>query len=138
LELLPVLLIASLAAFLLSVYFIYGLGEGIEHVAIATVIAYILYAAGMMIVTARHLPTIRNLGSIIAKIFGPFLYVVAVAFILGDFFTLQGKSMGQCFIIVAAFCLFALPLLILVEKETRLLSHARAIMFGKMIDRGKT
>ena len=131
LELLPVLLIASLAAFLLSIFFIRGLGGNIEHVAIATVIAYVLYASGLMIVVARHLPKIRDLGLIITKIFGPFLYVVLVAFFLGDFFTLQGKSMGQCSVVFAAFCLFALPLLILVEKETRLLSHAKTIVLGK-------
>ena len=133
LQLLPILLFSALVAVSLCLFFIFGLKKNIEYVAVAIVISYVLYGFGMLMTAARHLPPIRGFKLIIVKIFGPFFYMLLTAVVLQTFFASRDISTAYFLEVFAVYLVFILPLMILVEKETRLLSHVKEIVISKFM-----
>ena len=127
----PITLFAAGISFAMNWYLLLVLHRGIEAVAWSTVLSSGIYFIGLFLLSARYLIPPREFLEFALKILGPFLYMLFGVWVLNHLMdgAFQWNRLGLALIASAGLCL---PLLVLMEGETHIISRCFAIVREKV------
>lgn len=126
----PVILFAAGVSFAMNWFLIKGLHHGIEAVALSMVFSSGIYFLGIFALAARFLLPLREFFGVTLKILIPFFYMVLGVKGL-DILITSELSWQRIAIALGVSSLLCVPLLVLLEKETKVISKCISIFKEK-------
>lgn len=127
----PIILFAAVVAFLTNWFLIKGLGRGIEAVAFSTVLSSGIYFLGIFMFAGHYLLSRKDFLIALLKVTGCFLYMLlgirGIEWLLAS--ELSVMSIALALLSAALLCI---PLLVLLERETKVISKTISIFKEKL------
>ncbi|GEM_PF-606771 len=128
--LIPILVVLIVFGFVINIYLLTH-GYGLAGAAIGTGILYIVYFLTLAFFSFSHIFSITGTFKALARVIFPFIYLLGSLALIRYFVPGTDLYLNQVLIRSIMFLLLAVPLVIMAERETKILSLAIEVIFKR-------